>query len=103
MPRTRHYVHDEALGVGIDSTGELLTLQTADRDRVTVSIEADVSSDFALDVKFSPDGSFVTGFDTFGTTASVSTVQDLTVYEVRIRNTTAQTAGDTADVRLGAE
>jgi len=102
MTRTRRYVHGEALTAGIDTTGELLTQETVDRDTVTVSIEADVASDFALDIKFDQDGSFVEGWQTYSG-SSVQDTLDLTVYEVRIRNTTAQTGGDTADVRVGAE
>lgn len=103
MPRTRHYVHTDNPGVSIETTGTLAELETADRDRVTISVESDVASTFAFDVKFSPNGSWVQDWDNYSSVDSVSDVKDLTVYAVRVRNTTAQTSGDTADVRLGAE
>jgi hypothetical protein len=102
MTRTRRYVHGKALNADISGTGELLTLQTADRDRVTLSIEADVASDFALDVQFAESEDFVQDWATYSSD-SVQDVRDLTVYAVRIRNTTGQSSGNTADVRVGAE
>lgn len=102
MTRTRRYVHNEVENADISGIGELLTLKTVDRDRVTLSIEGSVASDYALDVRFAEGDDFVEGWSTYSGD-SIGDVTDLTVYEVRIRNTTAQTAGDTADVRVGAE
>ena len=102
MTRTRRYVHGKALNADISSAGELLKQRTVGRDRVTLSIEADAASDFALDVQFAEGEDFVTGWATYSGD-SIQDVRDLTVYAVRIRNTTAQAGGDEADVRVGAE
>jgi len=102
MPRTRHYVHTVASGQAIDSTGTLATLAAFDRDKLTVIIEASVTSDFELDVQMEPGGSFTT-FRAYSATDSVAETIDLVAHSVRIQNTTAQTAGDTATVKLGAE
>jgi hypothetical protein len=103
MPRTRHYVHRVASGQPIDSAPETLaTVATFDRDRLTLIIEASVASDFALEVQMEPGGSFTT-FKTYTGTDSVAETLDLVAHSVRVQNTTAQTAGDTATVKLGAE
>jgi len=102
MPRTRHYVHTVESGQAIDSTGTLATLAVFDRDRVTVVINGSVASDFALDVQMEPGGSFTT-YKTYSSTDSVAETIDLAAHSVRVQNTTAQTAGDTATVKLGAE
>jgi len=102
MPRTRHYVHRVASGQPIDSTGTLATLAAFDRDKLTVIIDASTTSDFALDVQMEPAGSF-TSFKTYSSTDSVAETIDLVAHSVRVQNTTAQTAGDTATVKLGAE
>ena len=102
MPRTRHYVHTVASGEAIDTTGTLATLAAFDRDKLTVVIDGSVPSDFALDVQMEPGGSFTT-FKTYSGTDSVTETLDLVAHSVRVQNTTAQTAGDTATVKLGAE
>jgi hypothetical protein len=103
MPRTRHYVHTVASGQAIDSAPETLaTLGVFDRDKLTVIIEGSVSSDFALDVQMEPGGSFTT-FKTYSSTDSVGETIDLVAHSVRVQNTTAQSGGDTATVKLGAE
>jgi hypothetical protein len=102
MPRTRHYVHTVESGQAIDSAGTLATLAVFDRDKVTIVIDGSVASDFALDVQMEPGGSFTT-FKTYSSTDSVAETVDLVAHSVRIQNTTAQTAGDTATVKLGAE
>jgi len=102
MPRTRHYVHRVAQDQSIDSTGTLATLAAFDRDKLTVIIEGSVASDFALDVQMEPGGSFTT-YKTYTGTDSVAETVDLVAHSVRVQNTTAQTAGDTATVKLGAE
>jgi len=102
MPRTRHYVHRVEENTAIDSTGTLATLASFDRDKLTVLIDASVTSDFALDVQMEPGGSFTT-FKTYSSTDSVAETVDLVAHSVRVQNTTAQTAGDTATLKLGAE
>jgi len=102
MPRTRHYVHRVVQDQPIDSTGTLATLAAFDRDKLTVIIKGSVTSDFALDVQMEPGGSFTT-FKTYSGTDSVAETVDLVAHSVRVQNTTAQTAGDTATVKLGAE
>lgn len=103
MPRTRHYVHTVESNQAIDSAPvTLATLAVFDRDKVTVIIEASVSSDFALDVQMKPGGSFTT-WKSYSNTDSVGETIDLTAHSVRVQNTTAQAGGDTATVKLGAE
>jgi hypothetical protein len=102
MPRTRHYVHRVVQDEPIDSTDTLATLATFDRDKLTVIIEASVASDFALEVQMEPGAAFTT-FETYTGTDSVAETLDLVAHSVRVRNTAAQTAGDTATVKLGAE
>jgi len=94
------YVHDEVSGADISGTGDLLTLRTRGRDTVTVTVRADVASDFAIDID-SGNG-FVDGYETFSATDSVDTTLTVATERVRVRNTTAQTSGDTADVTAGA-
>jgi len=103
MPRTRHYVHRVVSDTTIDTAPETLaTVATFDRDKLTLIIEASVASDFALEVQMEPGGSFTT-YRTYTGTDSVAETVDLVAHSVRVRNTTAQTAGDTATVKLGAE
>jgi len=102
MTRNRRYVHAVVSGEPIDSADTtLLTLGTFDRREVTLVIDADVSSDFDLDVQHEPGGSFQT-FTSYAATDSVTETLDLAVHSVRVVNTTAQTAGDTATVKVGA-
>jgi len=103
MPRTRHYVHRVVSDTAIDTAPETLaTLAAFDRDKLTLIIEASVASDFALEVQMEPGGSFTT-YRTYTGADSVAETVDLVAHSVRVQNTTAQTAGDTATVKLGAE
>jgi hypothetical protein len=94
-----NYRHTEADGVGIDTTGPLATLRTEGRETVSVSVEADVSSDFALEVDFG-DGVWVE-WQTYSA-SSVADSVTVAAERVRVVNNTAQTAGDTADAKVGA-
>lgn len=95
------YRYKAVTDAGIDTTGELLVLDVDDHaTTVSVSIEAGVLSDFALDVDLG-DGTWLEGWATYSG-SSVMEVETVAARRVRIRNTTAQTSGDTADVRLGA-
>lgn len=94
-----NYRHDEASGVDLTNTGEVLTLRTEGADTVTLTVDGDVTSDYALDVD-TGDGAW----ETFASPSGGAIAQSYTVAvrRVRVRNTTGQTSGDTADVRLGA-
>lgn len=94
------YRFDTVDGAGIDATGELLTLTADGRETVSVHINADVSSDFALEVDFG-DGTWIE-WATYNSTASVTDTQSVAARKVRVVNNTAQTSSDTADVKLGA-
>lgn len=100
MSRTREYRHTEAQNQDISTTGTLADSLVADRAHVSVAIDGSVASDYALDVDFG-DGSWQE-WTTFGSTDTVRQTLTLAVERARVRNTTGQTSGDTADVRLGA-
>lgn len=97
MPGYRHAGVD---GAGIDSETTLVTLRPEGRDTISVFVNASVSSDFALEVDFG-DGDWVE-WTTYSATASVTDTVSVAAQKARVRNTTAQTAGDTADANLGA-
>lgn len=94
-------LHADVDSADISVTGELLSMGTDGRKTVSVSIEASVASDFALDVDLG-DGTWVAGWSTYSSSSSVSDTVTVAADRVRVRNTTAQTSGDTADVKLAA-
>lgn len=96
------YLHNEVDGAAIDSTGAILTLDPSyDTRTISLYVSATVSTDFALEVKFGPEDEWVQ-MDTFAGTASVSESFDLPAYAHRLVVTTATTAGETADAKIGA-
>lgn len=94
----RVHIHKEGDGLPIDATGEIFEANVEIAKLVSINIDGTETADYALDV--SPDGS--TWF-TAEATYSGSDIRDsfeLTDRHVRIRVTTAASAGSTADIDI---
>lgn len=95
------YRHDSTEDADLSQTGALLAVDSLDgTTTVSVAVSASAASDFAVDVDFG-DGQWFT-WQTYGTVQSVTDSLSIAARRVRVRNTTAQTDGDTADVTVGA-
>jgi hypothetical protein len=102
MTNRENYRYEIEPGASLENADAVLaTLQCRGAQRLTIDVEATVASDFTLQVDFG-DGTFVPFDSSYTSTDTINDVQDLTVARVRLVNATAQTASDTADVRLGA-
>ena len=100
MSEKRAYQYEDKENVPIDETGTLAQLETRGRRQVSISVNATVNSDFALEAKFSPEGPWVS-IESFSTVQSITETRQLSLEAVRLQNETAQEAGETADVKLG--
>jgi len=92
--------HAHANDEGIDSTSVLVAQEVAGATEHTININASVASDFALDVNFG--NGWVNGWKTYSSTDAVQKNVTVVAEQIRVRNTTAQAAGDTASVDLAS-
>lgn len=98
MSLTENEVRDGA----IDSTGTLLELDTGGRAEVEVELRASEATDFALDVA-GRNGNWYNDVRTFGAVDTISENLDIGAQQIRIRVTSAASAGATASALLSAK
>jgi len=94
------YRHAQANNVDISTAGVMLQLEMRGRSQISIYVESDVNSDFDLEADFG-DGTFV-AVESFPTQKSVTQTRDISVERIRLVNKVAQTAGNAANVKLGA-
>lgn len=100
MSEKRAYQYDVANNVPIDETGVLAEVETRGRRQVSLKVDATTNSTFLLEAQFNGDDDWML-IDEFSTKKSVTETRQLSVSRVRIFNDAAQTAGETADVKIG--
>lgn len=100
MSEKRAYQYDVENGVPIDETGVLAELETRGRRQVSIKVDATTDSTFRLEAQFNGADDWML-IEEFSTKRSVTQTRQLSVAKVRLFNASAQTAGETADVKLG--
>jgi len=94
------YQYDVENNVPIDETGVLAEVETRGRRQVSLKVDATADSTFLLEAQFNGADDWML-IEEFGTKKSVTETRQLSVARVRLFNDAAQTAGETADVKLG--